>query len=85
LFSDAFSTFILVIPNHIWLLAVAELGVNVFASIFSVTVRSLGSNNKFRHTFLYLCSGIFSPSCIILHLLDNGIHLQAIELSGNSH
>lgn len=61
LFSGVFSSFILVIPNHIWLLTEAELWINVFTNIFKITLRSLRSNKKFRHTFLYLCLGIFSP------------------------
>lgn len=62
LFSDVFSSFVLVIPNQIWLLAAAELWVNILTNIFRVTMRSLRSNNKFRHSFLCLCLDFFYPT-----------------------
>lgn len=37
LFSDVFFSFVLVIPNQIWLLSAAELWVNILTNIFKVT------------------------------------------------
>lgn len=56
MFSNVHST--LMLSNRNWILAIIELLVNVFTSIFEVTMRPSRSDNKFRCTFVYLWFGI---------------------------
>lgn len=56
MFSNVHST--LILSNRNWILAIIELLVNVFTSIFEVTMRPSRSDNKIRCTFVYLWLGI---------------------------